>query len=93
MKIDSILHRIKSYRAAQGLNASQWAKLVGLGDTTFRNMHSDDWNPTVATIRQCEKAIPPDFMNNANDDDPADAGETAPSDACSDRGDNQNAAA
>lgn len=89
MNIDLILHRIKSFRSETGLNTSQWAELVGRGDTTFRKMMSDDWNPTAETIRDCEAVIPAEYMANANDDAPATAGEPNPSAACADRGDKQ----
>ncbi len=92
MKIDTVLNRIRLFRARSGLNTSQWARLVGRPDTTFRNMMSDEWNPTVSTIRECETVIPPEFMDNANDDDVADdaGGSSA---APADRGDDQHKAA
>ncbi|RCK20103.1 hypothetical protein TH8_19795 [Thalassospira profundimaris] len=90
MKIDTVLNRIKAFRSLSDLNTSQWAELVGLGDTTFRNMMTDRWNPTAATIRKCEAVIPPEFMTEANDND---LSVSTPQAGCADRGDEQNNAA
>ncbi|WP_417624988.1 hypothetical protein [Paremcibacter congregatus] len=90
MKIDTVLNRIRLFRARSGLNASQFAKHVGLGDTTLRKMMDQDWNPTVAILRTIEKTIPPEFTDNANDDDVL---KPDPAAALADRGDDQHKAA
>lgn len=90
MKIDTVLNRIKSFRLSSGLNTSQWAERVGVGDTTFRDMMTDKWNPTASTIRKCEAVIPAEFMAEANDNEIC---VSPPQAGCADRGDEQNNAA
>ncbi|MHC8493400.1 helix-turn-helix domain-containing protein [Thalassospira sp. SM2505] len=90
MKIDTVLNRIKSFRLSSGLNTSQWAERVGVGDTTFRDMMTDRWNPTASTIRKCEAVIPPEFMTESNDNE---LSCSTPQAGCADRGEDQSNAA
>lgn len=59
--IDQTIARIRAFAAANGWTKSRLAKEAGINDTTLRNFHEPDWNPTTDTIRELEAIIPQEF--------------------------------
>lgn len=68
MFVDQILNRIRLFRRHGGYSVLGFANLTGASETALRVIDTNEWNPTVSTIRKCEAVIPPEFMSNANDD-------------------------
>ena len=66
------IERVRAFARAQGWTKSRLARQAGMIDTTLRDFHRDDWNPTAETIRRLEAVIPEDF-------EPGEAGSTATS--------------
>ncbi len=64
----AILHsieRIRAFARARGWTKSRLARQAGMIDTTLRDFHKDDWNPTAETLRRLEAVIPEDFDGDA----------------------------
>ncbi len=55
------IERVRAFARAQGWTKSRLAREAGMIDTTLRDFHRDDWNPTAETIRRLEAVIPEDF--------------------------------
>lgn len=60
--IEQSISRVRAYAAHQKWTKSRFAKEAGLQDTTLRNFHEPDWNPTAETLRQLEAVIPGDWQ-------------------------------
>lgn len=63
--IDSSIHRVRSYRIAQGLSINGLAAKAGLSESTIRRMDSPDWNPTRETLQALERVVPAEFGKGA----------------------------
>jgi ribosome-binding protein aMBF1 (putative translation factor) len=61
MSIESVITRIRAYATFKGWSRRQYAKAAAIQDTTLRNFHKPDWNPTRKTIRKLEEVIPTTF--------------------------------
>ena len=51
------IERVRAFARAQGWTKSRLARQAGMIDTTLRDFHRDDWNPTAETIRRLEAVI------------------------------------
>lgn len=61
-KVDYAIQRIKIFAfAISGMNRHQLALKAGLTESATRHIHTDNWNPTLNTIRQLESVVPDDF--------------------------------
>jgi ribosome-binding protein aMBF1 (putative translation factor) len=54
--------RIRSFAQKNGLSASRFACMAGLGVNSLRDMWSAAWSPTADTLRKLEAVIPKDFL-------------------------------
>lgn len=45
-----------------GLAKARLAVMAEIPEGSTRNMDSDDWNPTLGTLRKLDKLIPNDFI-------------------------------
>ncbi len=60
--VDRGIARIRAYAAEMGWSKSRFAKEAGMNDTTLRDFHKSDWNPTRDTLRRLEAIIPQIFV-------------------------------
>lgn len=65
--IELSIQRIRSYAKAKGWPPSRLAKEAGMGNTTLRNFHNPDWNPTASILKRLEGVIPDGFMPPLSD--------------------------
>lgn len=63
--IQATIARIRAYAAFRNWTKSRFAIEAGLQDTTLRNFHDENWNPTADTLRALEAVIPVGFDPNA----------------------------
>ncbi len=54
MTVEVAIARIREFAQRRGLSKGQLARAAGLRDTVLRSFDSDNWNPTVATVRKLE---------------------------------------
>lgn len=59
------IERIRAFARSRGWTKSRLAREAGMIDTTLRDFHKDEWNPTAETIRRLETVIPEDFDGDA----------------------------
>lgn len=55
---DTIIARIRAYRAARDWAPSRLATEAGLSNMALRDMDAADWNPRAGTLRKLEALIP-----------------------------------
>lgn len=56
------IDRIRAYATARNWTKSRLAREAGMIDTTLRDFHNEDWNPTLETVRRLEAVVPDDFV-------------------------------
>lgn len=67
-----LIERLRRFAAAKGWTKTRLAREADINETTLRNFHRPDWNPTLKTIQAIEAIIPADFPA----DDPADTADS-----------------
>lgn len=60
--VDQTIRRIRAYAEFRKWKKSRLAVEAGMPDTTLRDFHKADWNPTAETLRRLEAIIPTDFL-------------------------------
>jgi ribosome-binding protein aMBF1 (putative translation factor) len=55
--VDRLIADIRSYMADEGLSRTALAERAQISESTIRHIDSDDWNPTVETLRKLETAM------------------------------------
>lgn len=55
--IEQTLQTIRSEVKAKGWSPAELARKAGVSWATVANMESEDWSPTVKTLRNIERAI------------------------------------
>ena len=56
--VDSILNRYRAFARSTDWGIYRLAKQAGLADRTLKDIFSESWNPTSATLRKIEAVIP-----------------------------------
>lgn len=54
----AIIARLRAWSAAKGWTKSRFAIEAGLRDTTLRDFHEADWNPTREILGRLEAVVP-----------------------------------
>lgn len=54
----AVILRLRAWAAANGWTKSRFAAAAGLRDTTLRDFHHDDWNPTREILARLEAVVP-----------------------------------
>lgn len=65
--IEAAIARVRAFAAAREWTKGRFAREAGLGETTLRDFHAPNWNPTAETLRALEALIPTDFLPVADD--------------------------
>ncbi|NIA72300.1 hypothetical protein HBA54_27290 [Pelagibius litoralis] len=55
--IDRLIARVRDAATQRGLRPATLARMSGLALNTLRDMHSQDWNPRIETLRKVEAAL------------------------------------
>lgn len=55
-KIDSIIQTMRACAITLGRNA--FANKAGIWEASIRDIHSDEWDPRLSTLKKLEKVIP-----------------------------------
>ena len=62
LSIDMLIQQLRVYAfAVQGWTKKELAERAGLHQNSMHDIFSDDWSPTIETLRKLEKVIPDDF--------------------------------
>lgn len=59
-KIDNIIQVMRSCAITLGRNA--FANKAGIWEASIREIHSDEWDPRLSTLKKLEQAIPEEEM-------------------------------
>lgn len=68
MDSNSLIARVRAFAASKNWKPAKFAKAAGLHTNTLRNFDSDDWNPTLDTLRKLEAVIERDGANAPSND-------------------------
>ncbi len=58
----AVIARLQGWAAARRWSKSRFAAVAGVVDTTLRDFHKPDWNPTRETLEKLEAVVPVDWQ-------------------------------